>query len=271
MNNTFTIDKDTYFVFSGGEVHVKLPAIPPVGPVKLVLRDYTSNGIVAMFQLTQILREAGFGEIHAVVPYIPYARQDRWTTKYEPFSLKVFAAMLNAQNYKTVTMYDPHSDVSPALINHSRIVPQETLVGKAVPKEMLERVLTKELILVSPDAGAFKKVSKLTDRPVAIGVKVRCVTTGEITRTDVSYDKDLTGKDCLMVDDICDGGRTFIELAKALRAKGAAKVYLYVTHGIFSNGFEELEKHIDYIYTTNTFRPHYNDHVKIAWCERVVS
>ncbi len=77
--------------------------------------------------------------------------------------------------------------------------------------------------------------------------KSRNMATGQITET-VVYADDLTGKACVIVDDLCDGGRTFIELAKVLRAKGAAKIALVVTHGIFSKGKEPLNKYIDYTY-----------------------
>ncbi len=63
----------------------------------------------------------------------------------------------------------------------------------------------------------------------------------------------MKGKYCVIVDDICDGGRTFIELAKTLKEGGAQRVVLYVTHGIFSKGIYPLEKYIDEVYTTNSF------------------
>jgi ribose-phosphate pyrophosphokinase len=59
----------------------------------------------------------------------------------------------------------------------------------------------------------------------------------------------------VIVDDICDGGRTFTEIAKAIRTQVPnARIYLVVTHGIFSAGFEELEKYFERIYTTNSYK-----------------
>ncbi len=77
--------------------------------------------------------------------------------------------------------------------------------------------------------------------------------TGKITHTDVFSPAPIEGYDCFIVDDICDGGRTFIELAKTLKEKGAEKIYLYITHGIFSNGFGDLSTYFEHIYTTNSF------------------
>jgi len=56
------------------------------------------------------------------------------------------------------------------------------------------------------------------------------------------------------VDDICDGGGTFLGLATALKEKNAGKLSLIVSHGIFSKGFEELNKSFDTVFTTNSFR-----------------
>jgi ribose-phosphate pyrophosphokinase len=61
-------------------------------------------------------------------------------------------------------------------------------------------------------------------------------------------------KDCLIVDDLCDGGYTFITLADKLRKNGARRVYLYVSHGLFSKGFPPLFAKIDHIYCTNSVK-----------------
>ena len=84
--------------------------------------------------------------------------------------------------------------------------------------------------------------------------KVRNTITGEITGTRLDDpDQSAKGRDCLIVDDICDGGRTFIELAKVIRQQGPARGYLYVTHGIFSNGLGIFQGLTDGVYTTDSF------------------
>jgi ribose-phosphate pyrophosphokinase len=115
--------------------------------------------------------------------------------------------------------------------------------------------------LVSPDGGALKKIYdvaaefQITDLVTAI--KHRDIKTGKITHTEVplkplehEYDKKF-----VIVDDICDGGRTFIELAKAIKERTHdSKIYLVVTHGIFSAGLLELSKYFEKIYTTNSVK-----------------
>lgn len=65
---------------------------------------------------------------------------------------------------------------------------------------------------------------------------------------------DVRDKHCLIVDDIADGGRTFRNLALALKNSGARKVFLYVSHGQFNYGFSELQQSINHIFCTNSFR-----------------
>ena len=82
--------------------------------------------------------------------------------------------------------------------------------------------------------------------------KSRDVATGQLTRFQVFAD-DLKGQDCLIVDDICDGGSTFIGLAEALRGHNAGRLFLAVSHGIFSRGIAPLRSHFDTIFCTNAF------------------
>jgi ribose-phosphate pyrophosphokinase len=83
--------------------------------------------------------------------------------------------------------------------------------------------------------------------------KSRNLMTQEIT--DTSFDGDVTNRNVLVVDDICDGGRTFIQLGKKLREQGCKELSLLVTHGIFSYGVDELMKIYDRVYTTDSFHP----------------
>jgi len=76
--------------------------------------------------------------------------------------------------------------------------------------------------------------------------KIRNHLDGSIDK--VSVGGDVNGKDLIIIDDICDGGRTFIALSEELKKNGARDIYLYVTHGIFSNGFDSLRENIKHIF-----------------------
>lgn len=241
------LTKENYFVFSGGEVHCKVPD----GSFEIVMQDYTMNGFMALAEHVEVLKRSPHITINVVYPYFPYARQDRIINQDEPFSLKVFCQLFNSLGVDSVTVYDPHSDVVGALLNNCRIIEQHVIAKQTIPAEFLT---DSNMMFVSPDAGAYKKVAKImpNDYRIVIGTKTRGVD-GRIIRTGFYSPVDLKGMSCVIIDDICDGGRTFIELGKELRRKGVAKLFLCVTHGIFSNGLEDLKKYFDNIYTTNTF------------------
>ncbi len=198
-------------------------------------------------------RETDYKAPKLVMPYLPYARQDRVCNSGEAFSLKVFTDLINSQGYSSVTVWDCHSDVGIALLDRCINVSQVKLISKDVP------TFEKVKILVSPDAGANKKVQAVAKAlpenftRIIRADKVRDCATGEITDT-VVYCHDLEGQNVLILDDIFDGGRTFIELGKKLKEKNAGKVILYVTHGIFNYGVDVVQGAIDEIYCPNIWR-----------------
>ena len=93
----------------------------------------------------------------------------------------------------------------------------------------------------------------LDGMPVVECSKSRDVKTGQLSGFKV-YADDLGGADCIIVDDICDAGGTFMGLAMELKKKNAGKLYLAVSHGIFSKGIDDLTKYFDKIFTTDSIR-----------------
>lgn len=246
------INKDSYFKFSAGEVHVKHTIGDDFSHENIYMKDYSMDGLMALAEYVDILRRNGVKTIEVTYPYLPYSRQDRVIQGDEPFSLKLFANAINSLHADNVFTFDCHSDVALALINNIVNIPQDVIAKKILPSKFFAY---EHFVFVSPDAGAYKKTSKLIkdDNKIAIGLKKRGEK-GEILNTKVLSPVSLKDKACVIVDDICDGGRTFIELAKALREQGAAHVFLYVTHGIFSKGLSILyEAGIEHIYTTDSF------------------
>lgn len=242
-----------HFTFKGGEEQVKIDmAHAPkggIGFVDITAKIKNSTDVMALAMLVDACSRLEGLHNHAEftlhLPYIPYARQDRVMNPGEALSIKVFANIVNALGFDKVIVDDPHSDVSAALLNNVQIRGQDVLIS-----EHHESVAGADVTIVAPDAGARKKAQKVADRlrlPLVEAGKVRDVKTNEITGTAVFGD--VEGRECVIVDDICDGGRTFIALAQALKEKGAKRVILYVTHGIFSFGKQViLDGGVDEIY-----------------------
>lgn len=224
------------------------------------------------------LRGLGAEEIHLYAPYILGARSDR---KFEEggnnYLKDVICPIINLLNFKTVTCIDPHSDVLEACIKGFRKESNERLVRMFLGDKMLGRTLkhiAEQIVLVSPDAGASHKIYKLAEQ---IGYKGDIITcskdrdeNGRLTKCVVPLSKKLLlshpSKDYIIIDDICDGGATFINIAKEIQNeiniwndeegfvdKITSKIYLIVTHGIFSKGLEVLFEYFDGIYCTNSY------------------
>jgi len=243
------------FKFSGGEVQVKVPIDMSEVNVKAILRN--SNDIMELIMVSEALKGIGCKISRLEIPYIPYARQDRVCDIGEAFSLKAMAKIINDIDAGIVIGWDVHSGVTEALINNFVNISQSDLMGNSIE---LERVLgDKEFAICSPDAGALKKIHEIQkifsipNERLITALKERDVTTGEITNTEIYHQHPFVTGSVIIIDDICDGGRTFIELAKKLKKEGFDRIILYVTHGIFSKGFEVFWGLIDHIYTTDSF------------------
>jgi len=239
------------FVFSGGEPHIKIQEEATIEEITITHRLNSFNDLGLLLVATDALRRMGVQKIHAFIPYFPAARQDRVMVAGEALSVKVYADIINAQGYASVTVFDPHSEVTPALLNHVVVIPNYDFV-----KQCLDQ-LTDEVVLISPDGGALKKIYKVAAYLGGIEVvecsKRRDVKTGKLSGFKV-YAEDLKEKHCVIVDDICDGGGTFLGLAKELKAKNAGKISLVVSHGIFSKGAEQLTSVFDTVFSTNSVK-----------------
>lgn len=208
----------------------------------------------------QALKEAGVKEVSLYIPYCTGGRSDRKFAEGGINYVKnVIAPVLNLQNFKSVTVLDPHSDVLEACINNFKKLDNFKLIRSALPEIDNRDGAQSRVVLVSPDAGAYKKVFGVAQyfdiEKVITATKVRDLQSGKILRTEIPTLDQHQDLKYVIVDDICDGGRTFIELAKAIKdGRPTAKVYLIVTHGIFSAQFDGLEEYIDRIFTTNSVR-----------------
>lgn len=208
---------------------------------------------------TAYLKEAGAQHIELVVPYFIGARSDRkFTANSVNYMKTVIAPVINAQGYNKVLSLDPHSDVVEACINRFEKMDIKPFIKWALEQINNKRDATTTAFL-APDAGALKRVYDLAQyfnvSNVYTGEKIRNVATGEIVKTTIHAGSSIEEmKDIVIIDDICDGGRTFIEIANAIRMlPTAARLHLIVTHGIFSKGQMELASAYNSIFSTNTF------------------
>lgn len=253
------------FVFPGGEINVKIMDSPLYPEILLKQRIKSSDDLMELLIATDALRRMGVKKLLLNIPYVPYARQDREMAKGEALSIKVFCNLINQQKYDSVHIFDPHSSVTPALLENCVVKTNEDFVRQAIDSNYTSFLKNGgnyndyRYVLISPDAGAEKKVWEIArsigyKEDIIVGTKHRDLNTGHITHTTINTNEIPAGTTCFILDDICDGGRTFIELGNLLKQKGASKVYLVVSHGIFSAGFQSLGEILDGIYVTDSYR-----------------
>lgn len=249
--------------FSDGAVSIKLtgavPTRPETAKIFVLSEGKLNDEFFIIASLVDILRSINPRiTIQLAMPYTPYARQDRRMVRHDAFSLNVFASMINALKFDSVIVIDAHSDVAPAVLNNCTNIPQDFVLHTSALREDIGGWADH---LIAPDAGAAKKVQKaakaigFAPQLVTYMEKTRDVTNGNITGSHVLGDTShLRDTHVVIVDDLCDGGGTFIQAAQALYGAGVAGVGLFVTHGIFSRGYQPLlDAGIDRIWTTDSF------------------
>jgi ribose-phosphate pyrophosphokinase len=245
--------------------------------IMIISRLNTFSDLELIICATQALKEVGVKNIELYIPYCIGARSDRKFMEGGINYVKtVIAPIINSQGYSKVTILDPHSDVLEACINNFEKIDNIDLVSFALQDYFLSKGFETwsasnfdGVRFISPDAGALKKVFHVAEavkyrNEVIIASKHRNLETGKIDYTNVPMSVHDADKDVFIIDDICDGGRTFIEIAKAVdevrklsssvKRENYGKNYLIVTHGIFSAGFDFLVQHFDGIYCTNSVK-----------------
>jgi ribose-phosphate pyrophosphokinase len=171
--------------------------------------------------------------MHLALTYLPYGRQDKAIGNEATFGLHSFMRVLRLCAFDSITVMDPHSQVVVEALPHCRAIYPHAHVTAAIHT-------TQATAIAYPDAGAVRKYTAIyqTNCRIISGRKVRNQQTGVLT--DTAIEGDPSGQIVLIVDDICDGGRTFTALADALYTGGAQAVHLFVTHGLFSKGIHVL-------------------------------
>lgn len=232
--------------FPGGECGVQLDLDKLNFNVESFLIRWNYEGDSEMMAVAQIVdairrdKSQGGAKLLLNLPYLPYARQDRVCSPGESHALKVFSTWLNGLKFDDVCVLDPHSHVAEALVDNFSCWSQEEKF-----KEYLwcrkQRGCEGYDYLIAPDAGAAKKVENCrrvheevfgTIPKILVGHKVR---QGDKVTVHVQTEGLDKARSCV-VDDICDGGATFISLGGHIRSICEPEILdLYVSHGIFSN------------------------------------
>ncbi|MEI2296695.1 ribose-phosphate pyrophosphokinase [Ensifer sp. MJa1] len=191
------------------------------------------GNLMELLILTDTLRRSSARRITAVIPYFGYARQDRRATGRTPISAKLVANMIAAAGVHRVITVDLHTDQIQGFFD----IPTDNLYSAPVmTRDIEQRYDISNLVVVSPDVGGVARARAIAKR---IGADLAIV---DKRRPQAGVSEvmniigDVSGKNCLLIDDIVDSGGTLINAAEALLKSGARDVAAYITHGVLSEG-----------------------------------
>jgi ribose-phosphate pyrophosphokinase len=208
------------------------------------------RNLVELCVMIDAFRRSSASRITAVIPYYGYARQDRKDKPRVPISAKLVANLLGAAGANRVLTMDLHKPQIQGFFD----IPVDHLFAAPVIIDYLTRLDSRDLTIVSPDAGGAERArayAKRLDAELAIIDKRR---SDDGTAEVMNVVGDVGGRTCILQDDIIDTAGTIVKAANALKENGAERVFACAVHGVLSGpAIERLENApLDQVIITNT-------------------
>jgi ribose-phosphate pyrophosphokinase len=187
-----------------------------------------NDNLMELLLLADTAKRAGCNSITALIPYFGYGRQDRPSYEYGPISASLVARIIETSGIDKVVTVDMHSKQSEGFfkIGVKNLNPTDLFVNEFEKR--------KNYVVISPDVGGLPRARVLAlklETDLAIINKVRN-SDGKCSMSDIMGN--ITGKDCIIIDDIVDTGDTLCEAVKLLMQNGATSVSACITHAVFS-------------------------------------
>ncbi len=242
-----------FILFPDNQPHINIQGIEEGEEVKVICSLTDSLKVMQLLQTANALDNLFAKKKVLVVPYLMAARYDRLMQHGDSLDLKVVADLINSCRFDKVYLFDAHSEVASLLIKNAVNITNQ---------QMVEQYQHPEGLLICPDAGAAKKVGKYFEwnknlKDIVYCNKNRNLSTGQLALEVLEPDK-CKGRNCVIIDDICDGGATFLAIAEQIQPK---HLTLIVTHGIFSKGFAALEQKFNEIIVSDSFCKRYDSKI----------
>jgi ribose-phosphate pyrophosphokinase len=251
-------------VFADGEVCVDYNTSVRGKRVFILSSPNTSDKLMQLNLAIDAAKRASAKEIIPILPYFPYARQDKKDQTRGPIGAKVVAEMLENRGATQVITLDLHADQIQGFFN----IPVTHLEGKFLFDKKIFEIYTdgtgENFVLCSPDAGGAKRVKGVRDRMkekynIDIPMVMIDKTRSEANKVDeMVLIGDVKGKHVVIVDDMADTCGTLVKASESLKEMGAKSVRSIVTHGILSGPakmrlFDAIEDgHLDEFICSNS-------------------
>lgn len=228
--------------FPDGEVHLQLDELNRKEEVGIVMRIRNAEDLFLLMQLSDILHRQEVVVKYLHIPYLMSMRCDRVFSFDRPFTLKIVSDVIDKFKCRPV-IYEPHSNRCLALMYAESVEVSRRL---AFGYKGLSSICF-------PDKGAQDRYNLFNGGNNLVCEKVRDVDTGELKEFKVVNPEVFKGGEITVVDDLCDGGGTFIGLAPKLRELNPTKLRLVVTHAVQLNGIKRVAEVYDEVVITNTY------------------
>ncbi len=193
----------------------------------------TNDNLMEILVLTDALKRASAGRITAAIPYFGYARQDRRPRSARvPISARLVANMLTSAGINRVLTIDLHADQIQGFFD----IPVDNIYASPVLlKDIKNNKYNDNLIVVSPDTGGVARARAFA-KALRVDMAIIDKRRPKANEAEVmNIIGDVSGKNCIIVDDMIDTAKTLCKAAEALKIRGALKVFAYATHAVFSN------------------------------------
>lgn len=195
---------------------------------------------MVLAEVNDALMRSSAGKINNVLPYMKYSRQDRLTAPRTPITASVLAKIINSSAYRVIT-----TDLHNPAITGAYNIPFDNLKAYPTIIEYLKKrypMFLDNAVVVAPDVGSADRAKSYAKR-IGVGVAIADKTREKVGVVgDMTIIGDVQGKNVILVDDMIDTGGTICKAADVLKERGALRVWVCVTHGVFSNNaVERLE------------------------------
>ncbi len=228
--------------YNDGEISIKIEESVRGKEVFVIQSTCRSGGasvndsLMELFLMVRALKRASAYSVTAIIPYYGYARQDRKMGSRVPISASDVAMMLEGGGVDRVVAVDLHCGQIQGFFHDA---PVDNLLASTI---FVPYFAAKELhnpVILSPDAGGVERAKQFKERLAQMGVETgfgiiikQRAAAGVIGHMDLVGD--VKGCDVIIVDDLCDTGRTLVRAAEELKAYGAERIFACITHPVFS-------------------------------------
>ena len=219
--------------FADGEIYIEINENIRGNSIFIVqsVSSPANDNLMELLLCIDALKRSSAKNITAVIPYFGYARQDRKVVPRTSISAKLVSNLITKAGADRIVTVDLHAGQIQGFFD----IPVDNLFSTPIfARHARKKIKSKKIICVAPDVGGTERaraLGKLLNVGLAI-VDKRRPKPGQSQVMNVIGD--VKNQTCIIVDDIIDSGGTIVNAAKALKARGAKEVYVYITHGVLS-------------------------------------